>query len=354
VAALEEILRILVKRQIIEPCDNSHVSHAFLVPKPNGKWRLVLDFKNLNKATQNYYQWPLPDIKEMLTRVGASRPRYFAVFDLTSGYYQAPIHEESRKYTAFITNHGIYRWKRLPMGLTGGGSYFQHALSTQVLQGLLRNGVELYLDDCLVHAQSLDQFLERLREVFERFRNSGIFLNPSKCKLGLTQVEYVGHTIDKDGLHFTRSKLDSVLNFPRPETKKQMKSFIGLANYFRDHIANHSNRVQPLQDLVMNYTKSHSSHKLQWTPESNKAFEDIRQAIDDCPRLWYLDDHSPIFLQTDASDYGIGAYLYQRVTQEDGSVRDHPMGFISKSIAAEHPNWDTAQKEGYAIFYALH
>jgi hypothetical protein len=350
---LDRIIQVLLEHGIIEPCDDSHYSHAFLVPKPNGKWRLVLDFKNLNKATTNSYRWPLPDIKEMLNRIGDSKPSFFAVFDLTSGYYQAPISEESRKYTAFTTRNGVYRWKRLPMGLTGAGSYFQHSLATQVLQGLLHHGTELYLDDCLVHASSMNEYLERLRTVFLRFRNSGITLNPSKCKLGLSQVEYVGHTIDSDGLHFTRSKLDSVLNFPRPETKRQLKSFLGLANYFRDHIKNHSLRVEHLQQLVSRYDKRHASHKLKWSPEALAAFEDIRTAIGDCPKLWFLDDHSPIFLQTDASDYGIGAYLYQKVPQEIGTVIEHPVNFISKSIASKHLSWDTPMKEGYAIFYAL-
>ena len=351
--ALEEMLTTLISHGIIEPCDDSHYSHAFLVPKQNGKWRLVLDFKNLNKATRNYYKWPLPDIKEMLNRIGDSKPKYFAVFDLTSGYYQALISEKSRKYTAFATRKGIYRWRRLPMGLTGAGSYFQHSLATQVLQGLLHHGVELYLDDCIVHANTLEEFLERLETVFTRFSNSGVTLNPSKCKLGLTQVEYVGHTMDEHGLHFTRSKLDSVLNFPRPETKKQMKSFIGLANYFRDHIANHSTRVHKLQEAVAGYTKRHANHKVKWDSDTIAAFEDIRTAIDNCPKLWFLDDHSPIFLQTDASDYGIGAYLYQLITHADGSTSEHPIGFISKSIASEHTSWDTPMKEGYAIFYAL-
>ena len=139
----------------------------------------------------------------------------------------------------------------------------------------------MYLDDCMVHATTLDEFVTRLKEVFLQFRSCGITLNPAKCKLGLSVVEYVGHTIDKDGLHFTRSKLDSVLQFPRPKTKKQMKSFIGLANYFRDHIRNHSTRVQPLQAMVDNYDKRHASHKLKWSFKAIRAFEDIKKAIDE-------------------------------------------------------------------------
>ena len=350
---IKKLLQILLDNHIIEISDDSYYSHAFLVPKPNGKWRMVLDFKNLNSATTNYYHWPIPNIRDMLQRVGESRPRFFAVFDLTSGYYQAPIDVESRNYTAFLTQEGLYRWLRLPMGLTGAGSYFQHSLTTQVLTGLIQSGVELYLDDCMVHANTWEQFLERLRTVFLRFRDSGVTLNPSKCILGLSQVEYVGHTISKDGLHFTRDKLDSVLNFPRPQTKRQVKSFLGLANYFRDHIKNHSNRVQALQSLVDGYDKRQARHKIQWTKDQILAFEDIRQAIDNCPLLWFVNDFSDIYLQTDASGYGIGAYLYQVVLQDNGTTVEQPIGFISKSIANAHASWDTSMKEGYAIFYAL-
>ena len=143
------------------------------------------------------------------------------------------------------------------------------------------------------------------------------------------------------------------MNFPRPTTKKGVKSFLGLANYFRDHIENHSTRVQPLQDMVEGYTKKFARTAVQWTTESDLAFKDIRQAIDECPLLWFVDDTSPIFLKTDASDYGIGAYLYQVVTGDDGKEAEHPIGFISKSLVSGHNSWDIPMKEGFAIFYAL-
>ena len=162
----------------------------------------------------------------------------------------------------------------------------------------------------------------------------------------------MGHTINENGLHFTPDKLDSFLNFPKPETKKQIKSFLGLANYFRDHIRDHSDRVAPLQQLVAGYDKKQSRHKIIWTPECEFAFDDIRKAIHDCPLLWFMDDFSAIFLKTDASDYGIGAYLYQLVNV-DGVMVEHPIGFISKSIASAHASWDTPIKEGFGIYYAL-
>ena len=102
--ALTPMLDQLEKSGIIEPVNASHYSHGFLVPKPNGKWRLVVDFKNINNATTKHRKWPIPNIKEMLNRIGLKKPKYFAVFDLTQGYYQCPISEASRKYTAFMTH----------------------------------------------------------------------------------------------------------------------------------------------------------------------------------------------------------------------------------------------------------
>ena len=205
---------------------DSYYSHAFLVPKPNKTWRLVLDFKSLNKATIKHYNWPIPNIRDMLNRIGSQKPRFFAVFDLTSGYYQAKISESSRKYTAFLTHSGVYRWLRLPMGLTGAGSHFQNCLSMQVLNGLLHHICELYLDDCIVFADTEREFTERLQAVFARFREFLITLNPSKCVLGLTQVEFVGHTINMDGLHFTRCKLDSVMQFPRRRRRSMSRCLL--------------------------------------------------------------------------------------------------------------------------------
>jgi len=127
-----------------------------------------------------------------------------------------------------------------------------------------------------------------------------------------------------------------VVNFPILTTKRQVKTFLGLANYFRDHIRNHSNIIVPLQELVNGYIARHANHRIQWTDECQNAFDEIKKAIDDCPLLWFMDDVSPIFLQTDASDYGIGAYLYQKVEQPDKSLVEHPIGFISKAIHNSH------------------
>lgn len=171
-----------------------------------------------------------PNVELMLKRIGDRRPKYFIVIDLTSGNFQIPVAEESRKFTAFITEGGLFQWRRLPMGLKGAPSFFQRVMVTIVLAGLVMVICELYLDDLILYAQTCNELLQNFRTVLIRFREFNIYINPEKCKMGLTEVTYVGHTINEEGIHFSREKLDGILNFVKPSTQKGLKSFAGLAN----------------------------------------------------------------------------------------------------------------------------
>ena len=131
-----------------------------------------------------------------------------------------------------------------------------------------------------------------------------------------------------------------------PTTQKGMKQFLGLANYFRDHVKDHSKVVQPLQDMVSDYRKSKA---LQWTPELTTLFNDVKDRVGNCPELFFMDDSLPVYLHTDASDYGIGAYLFQL----EPSGKERPIAFISKSLTKERLRWSVLEKEAYAIFYAI-
>jgi hypothetical protein len=152
----------------------------------------------------------------MLERIGTRRAKYFGVLDLSQGFYQVPLTEQSKALRAFITWCGTYEWNRLPMGIKGAPPFFQYIMATIVLAGLLYIICELYIDDILVHAQTEDEFCTNLILILQRCKKYNIKLNPKKCKFGLTEVEYVGHTVNEQGLHFTRSKLDSVLDFTLP------------------------------------------------------------------------------------------------------------------------------------------
>jgi hypothetical protein len=335
----------MLKNNVIEPSRAASYSQVHMTPKPFDMWRFCIDFILLNLCTIIAHNWPIPNIKEMLQRLGKKKPEYIGVMDLTSGYHQAPLDPTSSIFTAFICFCGIYQWLRVPMGLRGAASYFQYSMATVVLAGLIYITCEAYLDDIITTGRTEDEFVSNLRQIFERFREFNITLNPTKTRLGMPEAQYVGHVLNKHGLSFSREKKDSVLNFAKPIFSKQLKSFIGLANYFRDHIRHHSDIVKPLNMMLRNYDKN---RKLVWTDETTKAFEEIKRAIHECPTLFFPNDTDPIHVYTDASDYGIGAYICQIV---DGIER--AVAFMSMTLIDEKTRWSTLDKEAYAIYYTF-
>ena len=350
---LKKIITKLLHAGVIKASNAAYYSHGFVVPKATrGQWRLVVDYKNLNKVCSTE-RWPIPTIKEILQRIGDKRPNIFNVMDLTSGYYQAPIAPDNTVHTAFMTPMGLFEWTRLPMGPKGACSFFQKTLATEVFNGLIQDICELYLDDLIVYASTEDECIERLEKVFQRCVEKNITLHPDKCEFGLSEVEYVGHTINGDGIHFTRDKLDSVLNFELPKTQKALFSFLGFVNYFRDHIRNFSILTKPLYTYIRNYNKKKNA-LIPWTDETIRIFKEVVEAVHTCPRIHFIDQHSEIILNTDASDYGCGAYLYQlKKSAAFPEGEEIPIAFMSKSFDQRMRRWDTPQKEGFAIFFAL-
>ena len=191
----------MLDTRVISESDRAQAwSQVLLTLKPNGKWRFCIDFRQLNQLIKDR-GWPLPRIDEVLERVGQQHSNFFGKMDLTSGYHQMPLDAESRRYTAFKTSNGLYEWQRVPMGLRNAAAHFQQCMATEVLNGLVGTSCELYLDDVLVHAQTEDEFLTRLKSILERLERRGLVLSPSKCSFGMQEVEILGHTIDKDGCH---------------------------------------------------------------------------------------------------------------------------------------------------------
>ena len=338
----------MLQRLVIKSSRAKAHSQVMLTVKQDGSWRFCIDYRRLNAITKPN-AWPLPRIRETLRRIGEHKPELFAVLDLTKGYYQAPLAEESQKYTAFITRDGKYEWTRVPMGLTGAPSYFQRVMTDEVLTGLVHHICEVYLDDIIIFGRNMEEFLKNLRAVLERLIEYNITLNPDKCRIGLEEIEYVGHVINKEGITFSREKLQKVIEVPLPKTAKHLRSFVGLANYFREHVRNHSARIEPLIRLLDDYNPR---RLIDWdvAPEALEAFKDIQQAINECPQLFFMEEgESEVHLYTDASILGVGAYLCQR--RPNG--KEYPIGFFSKSLNKTEKAWGIPELEGYAIYAAF-
>jgi hypothetical protein len=330
-AELERQIRQLLEAKCIRESIASFYSFAFLVPKPNGTWRMVLNFKGLNKATTNVDRWPIPYIEHLLRNIGQLKPKFFAVMDLTKGFYQCEIDKGSSQYTAFITSTGVYEWLRVPMGITAAPSHFQRIIANEVLRGLVGFICMVYIDDVIVFGDSEESYLANLSTVLERFEKYGIIVNSEKCSFGLEEVEYVDHTLSVEGMHFKRSKIDGVINFPRPTTKQGLKKFIGLVNYFRSHVKDSSILTAPLEELAKPYRPKED---IVWTDETREVFDNVKGAVHMWPRLWFIDESRQIYVHTDASNIGIGGYMFQLIDGEE-----KPIAFISKAYDQTMKKW---------------
>lgn len=352
----EAQLQKLLDLGIIVESDCTRYSQIHMVDKKDehgnkgtGKKRLTIDYRGINAITESL-GWPLQRIDDILDRVSYGNPTIFGKLDMTNGYFQAPLDKESRKYTAFRAPSGTYEFTRVAMGLKGAGSYFQRQMASVVLRGLLQHGVEVYIDDIIIHARSEEEFASLTRKVFERLERYNIIVHPDKCHLGLSKVEILGHTIDANGKTFSDEKCKMVADFVKPVFQQQLKSFLGLVNFFRSSLKGLATLVHPLNNLLTAYSPR---KVLIWNEEASEAFDKVRTMMRDLPKRFFLTEGLEIVVETDASDYGIGAVMYQLRPEADGTVTKLPIEFISKALTPTQYRWNTTEKECYAIVFAL-
>jgi hypothetical protein len=336
--ACDNFVRKAIADGLIRPSQASQFSQVLLTLKPNGTWRFCVDYRRLNSLTKSM-GWPIPNIESLLQRIGQrcqrGKAKYFATLDFTSGYHQAPLAENSRAFTAFIvggSEQGVYEWCRVPMGPKGAPSYFQQQMQRTVFKELLGTVMEIYIDDILIWGETVTELTENLTKVFARMREYNLTVNPDKCRFGLREIEFVGHVISTLGtpsMSFSIKKLQHVGQFQLPETHKKLKSFLGLTSYFRQHVKDYVSMSHDLNDMITPYQPR---QRLNWLPEQIRKFDELKNSVVNCTKLHFLVPDRPVFVQTDASDYGIGAYLFQRWTETDGTITEQPIGFISKSL----------------------
>ena len=267
---------------------------------------------------------------------------------MTSGFHQMAVDIDLQHYLTFATEEGHYSWSRAPMGPTNVPPYFQQVLTTEVFPDFVNRILVIYMDDLLNWAKDFEELLERLRAILIRARKFNVTFNPKKSKFGLREVEYLGHLLSAEGLNFSEEKKKQFVNLDKPLTLGELKSMVGLASYFRDHIRSHAMIAAPLNEALGQYDKKKKNKIIEWNSEMDDAFEKIRNAIINCPTLSFHDPTAPIRLFTDASHYGIGAYLCQIVKQ-----KELPVGFISKTLNKQEKKWHIYDKEAYSIYYAL-
>ena len=212
---LKEIIDAFMNKELIAPCHSPYSAPAMLVTKMNGKLRLVIDYRKLNEQTIKSC-WPIPSIEEIFDTFQGSA--YVTTIDMSGGFHQLPMEHKGQNYIAFSTPFGSFKWLRMPMGLTGSPNTFQ-SLMEHVLVGLTWDITVPYLDDCIIFSKTPQEHIQRLQQVFQRFHEANLKINPIKCAFFQTKVQLLGHVISKNGLGADLEKSKQFKTFRYHKTK---------------------------------------------------------------------------------------------------------------------------------------
>lgn len=335
----EECIEEMLKDGVIRPSDSPWASPITLVPKKDGSTRFCVDYRKLNAVTRKDAH-PLPNIQDIFDQVSGAK--IFSTLDLKSGYWQVPMAEESIPKTAFITTSGLWEFTRMPFGITNGTAIFQRAMN-KVLAGLIGKCCMVYVDDILVYSKTEQQHAEHLKAVFQRLRNAGLQLKPSKCHFGLTEIELLGYVVNAEGIQPLKTRVKAIQQLTAPQDIKAVRSFLGMAGYYRQCIPGFATLALPLTEL----TKPREPFR--WGPEQQEAFNALKLALTQAPVLAHPDWNKPYILYTDASDKAVGAILVQK----DATGMERVISYLSHKLSGAQLSWPTIEKEAFGIVYAL-
>jgi len=262
--------------------------------------------------------------------------------DLKNGFNLIRIGKGDEWKTAFRTRYGLYEFQVMPFGLTNAPSTFQDMMN-HVLSDILDVGVLAYMDDILVYAKTEEEHDRLVREVLERLQHNGLAISPEKCVWKAEEVEFLGYVIGRDGIRMSQDKVEAVLSWQQPTSLTETQSFLGFANFYRHFIRDYSKVARPLTELTKR-TKQWA-----WNPEAEAAFQELKSRFTRAPILGHFDPTKPVIIETDASDFAIGAVLSQR----DDNNGLHPVAFHSRKFQPMEINYDNDDRELLAIVDAF-
>ena len=324
----------------IQPSKSPFGAPVLFVKKKDGSLRMCVDYRALNKITiKNRY--PLPRIEELFDRLQGAK--YFSKIDLRSGYHQIRIAEEDIPKTAFRTRYGHFEFLVLPFGLTNAPATFM-TLMHDIFRPLLDQCVVIFLDDILIYNNTKEEHLQHLKQVLQTLRHHKLYAKISKCEFMKTEVEFLGHIITHDGIKMDPKKIKAIQDWPSPTNVKELRSFLGLANYYRRFIRNHALICAPLTNLLRD------GREYTWGSNEQQAFDTLKEKLTTAPIITIPNPHEAFTVKvtTDASDSAVGAVLTQ---EEDG--QDKPIAYESHKLSDAETRYATHERELLAIIHAL-
>ena len=337
----EEVLKELEemeKQGIIEKSESEWASPLVIVTKKDGGVRLCVDYRKLNQETK-FDAYPMPRIEELLDEIG--KAKFITTLDLAKGYWQVPLAKEDREKTAFTTPNGLYQFLTMPFGLSGAPATFQRMMD-EVLRGL-NSFVGVYLDDIVIHSGTWEEHIAQLEEVFTRLKGANLTIKLKKCVFASDNCTYLGYKIGQGGVRPEEGKIKAVNEMSRPQTKKQIRTFLGMTGYYRRFVRDYATITAPLTELI----KKNLPEKIEWSEAAEEAFCRLKKVLISAPLMMNPDFSRSFILQTDASGYGVGAVLSQ------GENGDQPIAYFSKKLLPRERAYSTIEKECLAIILAV-
>ena len=339
---IQENVEEMLLHKIIRPSTSPYSSPVVLVPKKTGEKRFCIDYRRLNSITVKD-KYPLPRIDETIDYLHGAK--FFSTLDLFSGYWQIEIEESDKQKTAFTTDDGHFEFNRMPFGLTNAPATFQRLINN-VLRPALKKYALVYLDDVIIFSKTIEEHIQHIESVFKLLREAGLKIKLSKCTFLQKQVEYLGHIVTEKGIGPDPKKLLSITNYPTPKNCDELRSFLGLAGYYRKFVKNYADKAHSLTQL----TKKDS--EWEWGPEQQTAYHLLKDGLTSPPILSYPNFSREFIIHTDASGYGVGSVLAQ-IQEEKGIEKEVVIAYTSQHLNNTQANWSTVEKEAYAIVHAV-
>ncbi|KAI3799955.1 hypothetical protein L1987_35261 [Smallanthus sonchifolius] len=327
-------LQELLDKGFIRPSFSPWGAPVLFVKKKDGTFRMCIDYRELNKLTiKNRY--PLPRIDDLFDQLQGSS--FYSKIDLRSGYHQLRIQEEYVPKTAFRTHYGHYEFLVMPFGLINAPAVFMD-LMNRVCKPYLDKFVIVFIDDILIYSRTKEDHEHHLKLILELLSNEKLYAKFSKCEFWIREVHFLGHVINKEGIHVDPSKIEAIKNWEAPKTPTEVRQFLGLASYYRRFIENFSKIALPLTTLTQ------KEKKYDWSDKQESAFQLLKQKLCSAPILSLPEGIDNFVVYCDASHQGLGCVLMQR---------DKVIAYASRQLKVHEKNYTTHDLELGAVVFAL-
>lgn len=336
--AVDNEIKRLCDLGIIYPVRHSDwASPIVVVNKPDGSIRMCVDCKvTINKFLKNDH-YPLPRIDDILASL--AKAKYFCVLDLREAYAQMEVAEESQEFLTINTHLGLFRYRRLIFGVSSAPTIFQ-SMMDQIITGLIL--VVCFIDDLLIGGETFEECMKNLIQVLERLNEFNVKIKLEKCNFFKRSVSYLGHEISGDGIRPNKQKVEAIANAPHPQNVSQVKSYLGLINYYGRFLPNLSN------ELIALYKLTQKNVQFNWSQQCDEAFEKSKKLLLTNNLLVHYDSSKPIVIHCDASPYGLGAIL-----SHETNGKEMPVLFASCTLTKTQQNYAQLHREALAVVFAV-